>query len=69
MEPQNGDPFWQDREVVAVLVHTPGHWISYIRLNHNWWQVDSAGRGVVVQANPFDNQTPYHIINFLTFKQ
>ena len=27
------DPFWQNREVVAALVHTPGHWISYIRLN------------------------------------
>ena len=62
------DPFWQNREVVAALVHTPGHWISYIRLNQIWWQVDSAGNGVVIQSNPFDNQTPYHLINILAFK-
>ena len=67
LEPNYGDPFWQDREVVAVLVHTLGHWISYIPENQIWWQVDSAGGGNVIWANPFDNQTPHHLINVLAF--
>ena len=38
-EPLAGDPVWRNRNLVAVLVQEPGHWLTYLHQNLLWWQV------------------------------
>ena len=69
LEPQPQDPVWGGREPVAALVHTPGHWQTFLRIQQVWWLVDSARGGQpVVQANPFQLQSSNRTIHFLAFK-
>ena len=63
----DGDPIWQGRELVAVIAWSPGHWVSYVCNNGVWWSMDTTGVGVM-EADPFQLQSPNHTINFLAFK-
>ena len=38
---KNGDAAWQERELTAVILHSPGHWVPYIRVQGVWWEVDT----------------------------
>ena len=66
-EPRDGEATFFGKEMVAVLVSTPGHWITYIKLRGVWWCVDSV-RAHAVQRNPFQCQSPQHMIMQLWFK-
>ena len=66
-EPQDGEAALFGKQMAAVLVSTPGHWMAYIKLRSVWWCVDSV-RAHAVQRNPFQCQTPQHIIMQLWLK-
>ena len=66
-EPRVREAAFFGKEVAAVLVSTPGHWITYIKLRGVWWCVDSI-RAHAVQRNPFLCQSPRHMIMQLWFK-
>ena len=66
-EPRDGEPALFGKQMAAVLVSTPGHWIAYIKLRGVWWCVDSV-RAHAAQRNPFQCQTPQHIIMQLWLK-
>ena len=66
-EPRDREAAFFGKEVAAVLVSTPGHWITYIKLRGVWWCVDSI-RAHAVQRNPFLCQSPRHMIMQLWFK-
>ena len=38
---KNEDAAWQERELTAVILHSPGHWVPYIRVQGVWWEVDT----------------------------
>ena len=65
-EPQDGQAAFFGKQMAAVLVSTPGHWITYIKLRGVWWCVDSVGAHAV-QRNPFQCQSPQHMIMQLWF--
>ena len=69
-EPQPGDPAWGQRNLVAVLMCTGhnGHWLTYCHHNGQWYCVDTAAAGRVVQANPFRRQGPNSLIHYLVFR-
>lgn len=66
-EPQHGEAAFFGKHIAAVLVSTPGHWITYIKLRGVWWCVDSI-RAHAVQRNPFQCQSRAHMIMQLWFK-
>jgi hypothetical protein len=70
--PVVGDPAWGGMELVAALVCTPGHWVTYVRggqnQHGNWWSMDSAGLAVPVGQDPFQRQGPNHTVNWLAFR-
>ena len=66
-EPRDGEAAFFGKEVAAVLVSTPGHWVTYIKLRGVWWCVDSI-RAHAVQRNPFLCQSPRHMIMQLWFE-
>ena len=69
LEPQPQDPVWEGKEAIAALVHTPGHWKTYLKIKQQWWLVDSAGGDQgVMQANPFHQQSSHQTINLLAFR-
>jgi hypothetical protein len=59
-------------ELVAALINTPGHWVTYIRgaqnQHGNWWSMDSTGPAVPVGEDPFQHQGPNRTINWLAFR-
>ena len=66
MEPVDGDPAYQGRRLVAVLVSKPNHWVTFVKQNNVWWNLDSVSRAAVMQ-NPFTCQSAMHIIMQLWF--
>ena len=66
-EPRDREAAFFGKEVAAVLVSTPGHWVTYIKLRGVWWCVDSI-RAHAVQSNPFLCQSPRHMIMQLWFQ-
>jgi hypothetical protein len=63
-EPQQGDPAWQGRQLVAVLVETPGHWVTFVKVAGVWYSVDA----VIAVSDPFANQSPQSVIHLLAFR-
>ena len=66
LEPQDGDAAYQGRRLVAVLVAKPRHWVTYVKLNQAWWNLDSASNAAVNQ-NPFLCQSHRDLIMQLWF--
>ena len=66
MEPQDGDAAFQGRRLVAVLVSKPRHWVTYVKQNNVWWNLDSASNAAAIQ-NPFTSQSARHMIMQLWF--
>ena len=60
-EPPDGDAAFLGKQLAGVLVSTPGHWKTYLKLRGVWWCVDSV-RAHAEQRNPFQCQTPRHLI-------
>ena len=66
MELEDGDPAYQGRRLVAVLVSKPNHWVTFVKLDNVWWNLDSVSN-VAVAQNPFTCQSARHIIMQLWF--
>ena len=66
MEPVDGDPAYQGRRLVGVLVSKPNHWVTFVKQNNVWWNLDSVSRAAVMQ-NPFTCQSARHMIMQLWF--
>ena len=66
VEPQDGDEAYQGRRLVAVLVSKPNHWVTYVKQDSSWWNLDSASKAAAMQ-NPFTSQSARHLIMQLWF--
>ena len=76
-EPQDNDPNWAGKFLVMALGHSgmgggAGHYMSFFKVNHQWWRVDTAGAGTIVRENPFLTQMGARdvmgfSVNFLVF--
>ena len=66
LEPEDGDPAFQGRRLVAVLVSKPNHWVTFVKVDGVWWNLDSVSNVAVIQ-NPFTCQTARHIVTQLWF--
>ena len=66
VEPQDGDEAYQGRRLVACLVSKPNHWVTYVKQDNRWWNLDSASNAAAMQ-NPFMSQSPRHLIMQLWF--
>ena len=66
MEPVDGDAAYQGRRLVAVLVSKPNHWVTFVKKNGVWWNLDSVSNAAVIQ-NPFTCQSARHMIMQLWF--
>ena len=64
-EPRDGEPALFGKQMAAVLVNTPGHWMAYIKLRSVRWCVDSV-RAHAIQCNPFQCQLKPHSISSCT---
>jgi hypothetical protein len=65
-QPDPNNAVWNGRQVVAALVHQPGHWQCYTTINGVWWRMEGPNnRGVM--ANPFLVQSAVSRIMHLAF--
>ena len=65
-EAWDGDASFYGKRCVAVLVSTPNHWMVYVKVEQNWWCLDSVQTASFLR-NPFHHQSARHIIMQMWF--
>ena len=66
--PDNVAGCWPQQSLVSVMCHQPNHWVTYRKVQGQWWCQDSATPDRIQRRNPFLQQHR-HTIDLLAFKE
>ena len=57
---------WPRKRLVAVMAHEPNYWVTYRRVDNQWWLLDSGTPSRIIRRKPFCHQSR-HTIDMLFF--